>query len=223
MKINFQEIWEELKSVLSGTTIDALLPPILFAIVNGLFGLEAAIISALGLAVVLGILRLIRKQSWGYALGGILGVALAAGLALLTREAASYFIPAMITSALLVLAALISNLIGKPLAAWVSHLTRGWPLEWFWRVDVKPAYREVTWFWAFFFALRLGLQIYLYLEGQAGTLAWANTLLGWPVTIIVLVVSYIYGIWRLRKLGGPGVEEFEEGKEPPWEGQKRGF
>ena len=223
MKINFQEIWEELKSVLSGTTIDALLPPILFAIVNGLFGLEAAVISALGLAVVLGILRLIRKQSWGYALGGILGVALAAGLALLTREAASYFIPAMITSALLVLAALISNLIGKPLAAWVSHLTRGWPLEWFWRVDVKPAYREVTWFWAFFFALRLGLQIYLYLEGQAGTLAWANTLLGWPVTIIVLVVSYIYGIWRLRKLGGPGVEEFEEGKEPPWEGQKRGF
>lgn len=223
MKINFQEIWEELKSVLSGTTIDALLPPILFAIVNGLFGLEAAVISALGLAVVLGIVRLLRKQSWGYALGGILGVALAAGLALLTREAASYFIPAMLTSAVLVLAAMISNLIGKPLAAWVSHLTRGWPLEWFGRKDVKPAYSEVTWIWALFFALRLGLQIYLYRQGQAGTLAWANTLLGWPVTIIVLVVSYVYGIRRLRKLGGPGVEEFEEAKDPPWEGQKRGF
>jgi hypothetical protein len=39
----------------------------------------------------------------------------------------------------------------------------------------------------------------------------------------VLAVSYVYGIWRLRKLGGPGVEEFESGKEPPWDGQTRGF
>ncbi len=223
MKINFREIWEELKSVLSGSTIDALLPPILFVIVNGLFGLEAAVFSALGLAVALGVVRLVRKQPWGYALGGVLGVALAAGLALITRQAASYFIPAIITSGLLVLAAVASNLVGKPLAAWVSHLTRGWPLAWFWRQDVKPAYREVTWFWALFFALRLGLQVTLYFQGQAAALAWANTLLGWPVTIFVLIVSYVYGIWRLRNLGGPGVEEYEAGEEPPWEGQSRGF
>jgi hypothetical protein len=223
LKNKLKEIWEELKSVLSGSTIDALMPPILFAIVNGLFGLEAAVISALCLTVLLGVIRVVRGQIWGYALGGVLGVSLAAGLALLTQQAASYFIPAIITSALLVLAALISNLVGKPLAAWVSHLTRGWHLDWFWRVDVKPAYREVTWFWVLFFGLRLSLQVYLYLQGEAGTLAWANTLLGWPVTILVLVGSYVYGIWRLRKLCGPSVEEFEEGKDPPWEGQKRGF
>ena len=223
MKINWQEIWEELESVLNGKTVDALLPPIIFAIVNGLMGLEAAAISAVSLALVLGVIRLLRKQTWGYALGGLLGVGLAAGLALLTRQAASYFIPAILTSALLVLAALISNLIGKPLAAWISHLTRGWPLDWFWREDIRPAYLEVTWFWAIFFALRLVLQVTLYLEGQTGTLAWANTLLGWPVTIVVLVASYIYGIWRLKKLGGPGVEEFMQGKDPPWKGQKRGF
>ena len=223
MSVNWQEIWEELKSVLSGKTIDALIPPIVFVITNSLFGLVVGVTSALVLAGILATVRLIRKQSWGYALGGMLGVGLAAGLALLTREAASYFIPAMISSGLFVLAALISNLIGKPLAAWVSHLTRGWPLAWFWRGDVKPAYSEVTWLWGVFFALRLGLQVFLFLEGEAGTLAWANTLLGWPVTIVVLVASYIYGIWRLQKLGGPGVGEFEGEKEPPWEGQKRGF
>jgi len=77
--------------------------------------------------------------------------------------------------------------------------------------------------WAFFFAIRLGLQILLFQRGTASQLAWANTLLGWPVTIIVLVISYIYGIWRLRSLTGPGVDEFQEGKDPPWEGQTRGF
>ncbi len=223
MKDKFQEIWEELKSVLSGSTIDTILPPIAFGVVNAIFGLTAAVGAAVGLALLLGVLRLVRKQPWQYALAGLLAVIIAAGLALLTRNAASYFIPAMISSAALLLMALVSILIGKPLAAWASHLTRGWPLAWFWREDIRPAYTEVTWLWTVFFAIRLLLQVLLFQRGAAGGLAWANTLLGWPVTVLVLVLSYIYGIWRLRKLGGPGVEEFKAGKEPPWQGQTRGF
>ncbi len=223
MTSKMAEIWEELKSVLSGSTIDAVLPPLVFVIVNNLLGLDTAVITALALALLLGLLRLLRKQSWGYALGGLLGVVLAAGLALLTRSAASYFIPAIIGSGLFFLAAVVSNLIGKPLALWASHLTRGWPLVWFCREDIKPAYREVTWMWALFLGMRLMIQVHLFLRGEAAALAWANTLLGWPVTILVLVLSYIYGIWRLRNLGGPGVHEFEGGKNPPWEGQTRGF
>jgi hypothetical protein len=218
-----QEIGEELKSVLSGRTMDALLPPLLFVIANGFFRLEIAVIGALGLAVLLTGLRIIKGQPWYYALGGLLGVGLAAGLALLTRDAASYFIPAIIGSGLVVLVMTISSLVGKPLAAWLSHLTRGWPLDWFWRDDVKPAYQEVTWVWALLTAMRLAIQVLLFQRGDAAALGWANVLLGWPVTIAVLVLSYIYGIWRLRQLGGPGVHEFREGKEPPWEGQTRGF
>ncbi len=208
MNKEFDEIWEELNSVLSGKTFDTLLPPIVFAIANGIFGLQTAVFVALGLAVLLGLLRVLRKQKWHYALGGLLAVSLAAGLALLTQNAASYFIPGMISSGLLVLGAVLSVVIGKPLAAWVSHLTRGWSLDWFWRKDVKPAYIEVTWMWAVFFSVRLSLQIILFQQGDASQLAWANTLLGWPVTIFVLVLSYIYGIWRLRNLNGPGVDEY---------------
>lgn len=217
------EIGEELKSVLSGRSVDALLPPIVFVIVNAISSLEVAVIAALGLAIFLAGLRLFRRESWYYALGGLLGVGLAAGLALLTRDAASYFLPAIISSALLSLVALVSLIIGKPVAAWLSHLTRGWPLDWFWRGDVKPAYQEVSWLWLLLILLRLAAQIFLYQRGDAATLAWANVLLGWPVTIAVLVISYLYGIWRLHKLGGPGVHEFRDGKSPPWEGQTRGF
>jgi len=223
MKNQGQEIWEELKSVLSGKTFDALLPPIIYAVVNAIFGLIPAVIAAIGVAILLGFVRILRKQAWQYALGGLVAVGLAAGLALLTRNAANFFIPAMISSGLLLLLAIGSLIIRKPLAAWASHLTRGWPLDWFWRGDVKPAYREVTWMWLLFIASRLVMQVWLFQQGDTSQLAWANTLLGWPVTIVVLVISYIYGIWRLRKLGGPGVEEFEAGKEPPWRGQTRGF
>lgn len=221
--MKLKEIWQELKTVLTGTTLDALLPPILFAILNAIFGLAVAAIGALVLSLGLGVFRLIRNQRWLYALLGLLLAGLASGLGLLTKNAGNYFIPSIVTSALLTLAALISNLLGKPLAAWASHLTRGWPLDWFWREDVKPAYRDVTWAWTVFFLLRLSLQVFLFTSGRVDALAWTETLLSWPVTILVLVLSYVYGIWRLRKLSGPGVDEFQEGKAPPWEGQTRGF
>ena len=223
MKISFEEVGQELKSILTGKTLDTLLLPLIFALSNAIFGLTVGALSALGLSLVLVLIRLIQKRPWGYTLAGLALVAMAAGLSLITKEAVNYFLPALITSALLILASLVSLILRKPLAAWVSHLTRGWPLEWFWRDDIRPAYLEVTWAWATLFVLRFGLQLTLFLRGQANTLAWTETLLGWPVTLLVLVTSYIYGIWRLRKLGGPGVEEFNADSPPPWEGQKRGF
>lgn len=51
----------------------------------------------------------------------------------------------------------------------------------------------------------------------------ASILLGFPATLTVLILTLIYGVWRLKKLGGHGIHEFEAGKEPPWEDQKKGF
>lgn len=221
--VDRNEVLEELKQVVTGKTIDAIIPPLLFVLVNNFAGLNPALFTALGSAIILGLIRLSKKQSWLYALGGLLGVALAAALAYITQTATSYFVPALLSSALLFTVTLFSLFAGKPLAAWASHLTRGWPLAWFWRADVKPAYREVTWLWAAMLATRLILQVYLFRQGAAFTLAWVNLLLGWPAIIIVLVFTYIYGIWRLRILKGPGVEEFKLGKKPPWRGQTRGF
>jgi len=147
----------------------------------------------------------------------------ASGIAYFSNNAANYYLPRIATSALLVLAALVSLILGKPMAALTSHLTRGWDLDWYWRKDVKPAYQEVTVLWFLSFVMRLALQVILYRRGDVVELAWTNTLLGLPVTIAGLILSYLYGIWRLRNLKGPSVEEHREGKLQPWEGQTRGF
>jgi len=223
MAIKGSEIIEELKTVLSSKTIDAILPPLFFVIINRIVSLDAAAIAAISVAIIIGIIRLAKKQPWKYALGGLFLVSLASGLSYITKSAASYFIPAIISSSVLLILALGSLIIKKPLAAWASHLTRGWPLEWFWRKDVKPAYTEVTWFWTAFLFMRLFIQITLYRLGESSNLTWANILLGWPFTISILIFSYIYGLWRLKNLGGPGVHEYKEDKDPPWEGQTRGF
>lgn len=219
------EILEEFRTVTQGrgSTMDAILPPLVFVIANAIGDLTAAIWAALGSAVVLFVLRLLRKQPWKYALFGLGGVTLAIGLSLFTRQAQNFFLPAIITSAITLLACFVTLLIQRPLAALSSHISRNWPLAWYRHEKVRPAYAEVTWMWTGLIALRLATQVALYLSENAAELAWANLLLGWPVTVGVLVISYFYGTRRLQKLGGPSVEEFEEKAPPPWEGQKRGF
>jgi hypothetical protein len=218
-----KEVLEELTSVLSGKTLDAIVPPLVFVIVNSMFGLTYAIIIALILSSTVGIYRLIRKQSGIYALGGSLGILLAGGFAFLADNASNYFLPGIITNAFVLLLSIITLIIDKPLAAYASHLTRGWKLDWFWRKDVKPAYREVTIMWSLFFMIRTIIQVTLFLSDNVDALVWANTLMGLPVTVAVLVLSYIYGIWRLRKLKGPGIDEYLENKTAPFRGQTRGF
>jgi hypothetical protein len=222
-KIN--ELMQEFRTVFAErtNTADTILPPLLYAVVNMLAGLVPAALSALVLAAILTVLRLVRKQNWYYALSGLALTLLSAGLAWYTQNAASFFLPDLLTSATLLAATLLSIWAGKPLAAWSSHLARAWPKEWYWLPNICPAYTEVTWMWTAFIAVRLAAQYALYQQGNISLLGWANILLGWPVTIIVLVISYLYGIWRLMKLGGPSVDEFLSHQPAPWKGQRKGF
>jgi hypothetical protein len=222
-KIN--ELLQEFRTVFSGrtNTADTILPPLLYALVNMMAGLVPATLSAFVLAAILTGLRIVRKQSWLYALSGLVLTLLAAGLAWYTQNATSFFLPDLVISGMLLAAALLSILAGKPLAAWSSHLTRAWPKEWYWLPNISPAYTEVTWMWTAFIAARLIAQYLLYQLGSFSLLGLANVLLGWPVTIVALVISYIYGNWRLTKLRGPSVEEFLFHQPGPWKGQKRGF
>jgi hypothetical protein len=219
------ELGQEFRTVFSGrtNTADTIIPPLLYAVVHMLAGLLPATLSAVGLAAILTALRLVRKQSWLYALSGMILTLLAAGLAWYTQNAASFFLPDLVTSGILLAAALFSLWVRKPLAAWSSHLTRAWPKEWYWLPNICPAYTEVTWMWTIFIAARLVAQYTLYQQGDVSLLGWASVLLGWPVTIVVLVISYLYGTWRLAKLGGPGVEEFLSHQPAPWKGQRKGF
>lgn len=223
LKKLFKDIVDEVKEFLSGKTIDAIFPPIVYIIANTIFGLKVAIGLAIALAVILAVFRSFKGQSVLYALGGIIGVLIASGFALLSNNAANYFLLKVISSAFLFFLSLISLLLGRPLAAILSHLSRGWEFDWFLRKDIKPAYREVTVAWAALFLFRATIQWTLFKRGNLTELGWASILLGFPATFIVLILTLIYGIWRLRDLEGPGIDEFRQGKEPPWEGQKKGF
>ena len=223
--VKAREILEELRMVLMGRSslLDTLLPPLLFVLLNVIWGVQVAIWASLGLAVLIAAYRLLKRQSLLYALGGAGGVALAAGAAFLLGRAEGFFLPTILSGAVTFLLCLVSVLVGRPLVALTSYVARRWPLNWYWHQKVRPAYSEVTWIWVVFFGLRLLLQFNLFQEQAANLLGVVQFLTGWPATIVLLIASYLYGTWRLRKLGGPSVEEFKADADPPWQGQQRGF
>ncbi|MCA9940911.1 MAG: DUF3159 domain-containing protein [Anaerolineales bacterium] len=220
-----QELVAEFKTVLGerGTLLDLILPPLLFLLVNSLFGAQAAMGAALALAVGLGGLRLWRRQPVWYALGGVLAVLLALFLVRLVGSAAGFFLPNILSGALTLLITFLSLLVGRPLVAWTSFIARRWPWNWYWHPRVRPAYTEVTWLWVGYFALRLWTQWLYWQQGDVNALAVINLATGWPGTILLLALSYLYGTWRLRQLRGPSVTEFQQNLPPPWIGQRRGF
>jgi len=219
-----RELVEEFRAVTGKVgLLDTVLPPILFLLLNGLADLTAAMIGALGLSIVIAILRRRRGQSLLYALAGLGSVGLAIALALLLGRSEGYFVPGIINGGVTVALALVSLLIRKPMVAWTSYLARRWPLDWYWHERVRPAYTEVTLAWIVFLALKLFWQVTLFQRQDTRQLALVNTLTGWPATVLLLIVSYLYGTWRLAQLRGPSVEEFQNGAPPPWQGQRRGF
>lgn len=223
MKQLGKEILGELKLVLTGKTLDILLPPVLFLVLSNVFDLLVAMIGSLLLSILFLGNRIYHKEQWYYALGGVIGVLVAILLSVISNNANNFFLPDIIGTSMLVVITVISLIIQKPLAIYVSHITRGWDINWFYLDTVKPAYKEVTIFWLLFFILRLSVEVYLYSNNSVDELVLSNIIMGYPLLIAVLTISYIYGITRLRRLKGPGVDEYRNNATPPFRGQTRGF
>ena len=223
-KIN--EVIEELRAVVftgrSGI-IDSIIPPIAFVFVNAVSGVDAAIIASFAIALVISMYRLARRQPLTFALGGIGGVIVAAALAKFLGKAEAYFLPGLVTGGVTIVLCVASLIARKPMVAWTSHFARGWPRDWYWHPQVRPAYNEVTIAWTIFFIVRLVLEFELIIIEQPTLVAIFNILTGWPALIVLLIASYLYGVWRLQRLKGPSVEEFKRGDPSPWASQERGF
>jgi uncharacterized membrane protein len=218
-----KDLLSEIKLIFTGKTLDAIIPPLIFVIINGYLGLSIAIIVSLVIALIFFIYRVVSKQSFSYALFGLVGILLAGGFAFVANNATNFFLPDIITNGFILLLSIGSLIINKPIAAYLSHLTRGWTLNWFWRKDILPAYREVTYMWTAFFLIRTIIQVVLFIGNDVNALLWTSTIMGLPATFLILTISYVYGIWRLKQLGGPGIDEFDAKKQPPYRGQNRGF
>lgn len=217
----FKSLLSEIKMFASGQTIDAIIPTLMFVFLSSRISLLQATIASLLVALVLFVIRRLRKEKWYYAIGGLMGVVIACGFVIIFGQSKNYFLPDIVSSLFIMFLCLITLKLDMPLAAWLSHLTRSWPIEWFKRKDIRPAYRDVTIIWLLFFMIRFALLLSVYFSDNTLLIVTTNLMMGLPFTLLMLSFSYIYGMLKLKALGGPGVDEYKN--PPPWKGQKKGF
>ncbi|MFU8771846.1 MAG: DUF3159 domain-containing protein, partial [Anaerolineales bacterium] len=150
-----QELGEELRSVLSGRgsrLVDSFLPLLIFLVFNPLVGVNSSLLLAVASAAIFAIMRLWRRESLVYSLGGLGGVLLAAIFVILSGSERGFFLPGLISGSITVILCVVSVALNRPVVAWTSFIARRWPLNWYWHPKVLPAYNEVTILWGVAFA-----------------------------------------------------------------------
>ncbi|NNF63131.1 MAG: DUF3159 domain-containing protein [Acidimicrobiia bacterium] len=217
-----QAAMAELKEFFSGPRPvgDSAVPPIVFVMANAVSGLTVAATAAVAVAVALMGYRIARGRPAIYALGGVAGVGFAVFLALRSNQAEGYFLPGIVSSAGWAVVALTSAAVRRPAAVYTSWAVHRWPMEWYRRSDIRPAYTEVTLAWGLFFAVRAAIQYRLFDGGNVTALGLVKVATGTPAVIVMLIGTYLYGTWRLEKLGGPTADEYLAGAEPSGEHRK---
>lgn len=219
------DIWEEIRSLFVGdrTLGDSFAPPLLFVFVNAVWNLGGAAAIAIGAGGAVAIWRIRKGQRVAYAAAGIGAIGFAAFLALRSGRAETYFLPGILSALGYAVAALLSILIKRPLAGWASWAYRRWPLDWYWRDDVRPAYTYVSWIWFGYFSIRGGISAWLFAQELPELLAVFKSLTSWPTILPLLYFTYRTGVRRRERLGGPNVDEYLAGVEPPYAGGQRRF
>jgi hypothetical protein len=166
------------------------LPVIVFVIMSSVWGLLAAIGSALGVAGLVLLWRVIRRDSVQPAFSGFLGVAVCALIAYVVGESKGYFLLGIWMSLVWAVVVAVSILVRRPLVgyAWSWASGRGYA----WRAVPRAVYvfDIASLCWVLVFGARFVVQRLLYDADQTGWLAVARIGMGWPLTAIAALVTY---------------------------------
>jgi hypothetical protein len=172
-------------------------PVVVFILVNALTSLMPAIWSAVGVAIGITVLRIVRKEALQPAFSGLFGVAIAAFIAYQTGTAKGFFLFGIWTSLVYGSIFLASVLVRWPLVGVIWNFLNGHGMVW--REDRKAVrlYAVATLTWVGVFAARFIVQRWLYDEDQTGWLAFARLAMGFPLTALALLVT----VWAVRSAG----------------------
>lgn len=101
--------------------VDATVPTIAFIVANGIGGLRTGIWAALGAAVLIFGLRLVRRQSVQQAVSGLFAVGVAVAIAAATGQARDFYVPGILRNAALAVVLLGSVAIRRPLVGVIAE------------------------------------------------------------------------------------------------------
>lgn len=178
--------------------IEAALPGLVFVVAYVIWpGFKVPVIASVATVVVMVAARLIARTPATQAFSGVVGVGLGAVWAWRAGDAGEYFVPGFWINAAWCVGVLLTMAVRWPLVGVVMALLRGTGQAW--RKDRSTMWR-MQWgsaMLAAMFALRLVVQVPLYLAGEVAVLGTAKLVMGLPLTALTL-----WAIWFLVRSSG---------------------
>lgn len=146
---------------------------------------------AVGLALMLTVARLVRRESPQQALSGLIGVAFAAFIATRSGKAENFFLPGLLLNAVNITVLLASVAVRWPLIGVIVTKLDGEDTAW--RDDPRRlrAFRRATYLWVGVFSTRLLVQLPMYLAGTVVALGIARTAMGLPLFALGLWLTWL--------------------------------
>ena len=169
------------------------LPAVAFVVAYTVTGSDTNVSAAvaLGLAGVLTVARLARRESPQFALSGLMGVAFAAFIATRSGKAENFFLPGLLLNAAYASAFLVSLAVRWPLVGIIVTKLDGEDADWRMDPSRMRAFALATWLWAGMFLARLVVQLPLYLAGAVVALGVARTAMGLPIFALTLWLTWL--------------------------------
>ena len=173
--------------------IESLLPGLLFVLVFSIFNaVNFAIIASASSSVIFILARVIGKKSISQAVSGLLGVGIAAFLALRDGgNSRDYFLTGFFTNLAYLVPLAISVLIRWPLIGLVAGLLLGEKTSWRKNKREMRVFTAATLVWVVLFGARLLVQWPLYLANNLEALAIARLAMGLPLYAAALWVTWL--------------------------------
>lgn len=182
---------------------ESILPGLLFTIVFTVGrDLQLSLIVALAVAAAFTIVRLASRTPLTQALSGLVGVAICAFVANQTGNAEDFFLPGFFTNAAYIVGMIISIAVRWPLAGLLFGFIRGEGTEWRRNPARVKTYALATWLIVGVLALRLIVQVPLYLADNIAALGATRVAMGVPL--------YALGLWFAWLVSRPALEKQQD-------------
>ncbi|WP_299165251.1 DUF3159 domain-containing protein [uncultured Arthrobacter sp.] len=179
---------------------ESILPGLLFTVVFTILrDLQISLIVALAVSAVFTIVRLLTKTPLTQALSGLIGVGICAFVANRTGNAEDFFLPGFFTNAAYIVGMIVSIAVRWPLAGLLFGFIRGEGTEWRKQASRIRAYSLATWLIIAVLALRLIVQVPLYLADNIAALGTTRVAMGVPL--------YALGLWFAWLVSRPALEK----------------
>lgn len=176
-----------------GFAIDAAIPVLLFVILNSKFGLVWAIAAVTVWSMGVFTYKRVSGRGVGVLLPIVLVIIVLRGaIGILTRSHEVYFAPGIVN--LLVLSMLFFGSVAfrHPLAGLVARTLYPFPKEMRRHPTFKKVFSRLTLAWGTYLLFQAGLQIFLLATVSPNAYLIGRTLIGYPIALILLVVSIYY-------------------------------